>query len=129
MVRARWELIGVILLGIAALAVAVGGNSPSTMGHSPEEVELLFSTYTRNCSTNTASDWCSVPCALANERAIAGNCVTEYGYAYGRFGVTDASGNQQVWECTDNSHDYDSGADPSYAPYLRAEVICLRTGN
>lgn len=124
--RVRFELVGVFLLVCAAVAVAVGGNAPSIMGHSPDEVELRFRTYSTNCSTNAAGVSCTAKCNNASERAIAGNCVTEYGYAYGRFGVTDALGVQQSWECTDNAHDYQG---EPYAPYLRAEVVCLRTGN
>jgi hypothetical protein len=121
----RWELVGLLVLGVAALAVAQAAPNPPVLGHSPQEVALRFATYSTDCSTNAAGVSCVATCASASERAVVGNCVTLYGYAYGSFGITDGS-SQQSWECSDNSHTYQSG----YAPaYLRAEVVCLRTGN
>lgn len=114
-----------LLLSVAVLAVAVGTNNPPVMGHSSQEVALRLATYSTDCSTNAAGTSCVATCASASERAVVGNCVTLYGYAYGGFGITDGS-TQQSWECSDNSHAYQAG----YAPaYLRAEVVCLRTGN
>ncbi len=116
----RRELVGVITVLLAAGTVAyLSGGPPSLFGHSPDEIKLVFKTYSTDCTNNVIGASCSASCS-ASEKAVSGNCITDFGYAFGRWGVTDATTNQRTWDCTDNSH--------GQGVRLFAQVICLDVG-
>lgn len=115
-----WEMVGGFFLLLIALGVAYGGNTPSQLGHSPDEIKWVVATYVENCDSGTADGSCIASCAQPFERAIGGSCVAQLGYAFSGWAVTDALDNQVAWECTDRTHDF--GA------VLRAQVNCLKTG-
>ncbi len=119
------QIVGLMLLVIASVAMGFGGNAPATQGHSPDEVQLRLNTgagfpYSVDCTPNNTGEDCYAECPKPNERAIGGNCITSTGLAFAGYGITDAASGQKRWECYDSSHGFDN--------YLRAQVICLEVG-
>lgn len=108
------------VIGLAWGAIAYGGSTPSTLGHSTGEIKYLFSTYSNDCKANDYDSTCVASCVQPNERAVGGNCISDFGFSFKGYGVTDASSGMQSWECFDSSH----------GPGVRllAEVVCLRVG-
>ncbi len=103
----------VLVMGAIVFLVAYvsgyGTNNPSIFGHSSDEVQYVFNTYTTTCTAQN-TPFCSASCANpATQWAISGNCVNTCGgggcigfpgWAAPTSGVVDS----QNWDCVDYGH-------------------------